>query len=449
MRPSPLSRRTQAQTRFFRLLVGSSIYCFGIGLLLGFFTVFLVYYMISPLEEGGLGLEKSIYSITLALCVIAYMAAAIISGTVSDGLQSRYGNRIPFIITGGTLIAVLFIIAYLFLTNNNELWLLAIILFILISTARGISATPFQALMADLFVENTRGWVALARDSFMTLGTGIAVLIFPPLVKQYKYTEMFLIIAAAFLLVTLITGLTVPKANPRLTPESARTRIFKVPENLWTYGQGEFGKMLVCQIFWGLGTGTVKYFWVLFAKKRLNASIDETVIVLVFFTISAFLFALPVGFLTSMLGKAKVGIFSSILYMVFIFLMLTCNRVEELYLYALIGGMATVGLSTITQSLPADLVPEGKEAEFLGINTVFTMLPHPILLGFAAVIFGGVITQSEAVQFGIIFILAIIEIGMATLFLLWLEYEDWSSIPYGIFIRLFSKNSIDKIEISE
>jgi MFS-type transporter involved in bile tolerance (Atg22 family) len=416
------------------------------GLFLGYFTVFLVYYMLSSAEEGGLGLHKSLYPITLALCVLAYIISAIIAGTFSDGFHSRYGNRVPLIITGGTLTAVLFIIAYFVLTNNEELWLFAIILFICISITRGISATPYQALMPDLFIEELRGWVALAREFFMALGTGIAIFVFPPLAKESKYTEMFIILAIVFLIVTTITAVSVPKINPIPRSDNGLTNIFKIPEHLWTYGQGKFGKILVCQVFWGLGLGTIKYFWVLYVRERLHASIDDTVIFLVLISIFAFLSIIPIGLFTSRLGKVKIGVFSSLLYITFILLLMSANRMTDLYLITPLGGLSTVGLSAVMKSLPADLLPEGHEAEFLGINSAFNMFPHPITLTIAGFILGGLITQSEAAQFTLLFSLAIIEVGIATLFLLWLKYESWNMILNSV-SRQFSKiNGVKKIE---
>ncbi len=440
--------------RFLQLLFSSSVYDIGIGLLLGFFTVYLVEYMTSE-EEGGLGLEKSMYSFTLSFCVIAYMITTVIAGAFSDDLRSKYGNRIPFVVSGGTAIAVLFVVGYLLLKGNEELWIMAILLFVFVSIARGITASPFQALMSELFEKDARGWSALARTLFSSVGTGIAVWLFPPLAKKGQYPEMFIIIAFVFFISTVITALMVPKINPDFPPDKTIQDLIATPRLLWAYGRGEFGKMLICQVFWGLGTGTINYFWVLFTKENLDATIDETVLLLLWLSIMAALFAIPIGISVTKIGKVRTGALASILYICFIFFLMTASSLEysvlntsvggieisypvgRTALITLFGGASIIGLSTIVMSLPADLVPEGKEAQFFGINTIFTMFPDPITLTIAGFILGGVIVESTNAQFNLLFSIAIIEISIATLALLWIEYEGWVKDEYTYFYTRF------------
>ncbi|MFX1513679.1 MAG: MFS transporter [Promethearchaeota archaeon] len=437
-------RQMKDRLRFFQLLFSSSINNMAGGLLLGFLSMYLVTYMTNPTDEGGLDLGDHIYSFALGLSVIVYMLSSVIAGAISDDLRGRYGNRIPFIVGGGAAMILILVLGYFVLKNNADLWFLVIILLIFISLARGTIATPFEALMSELFEKDQRGWAALARTMFSGLGTGIAVFTFPPLKDEGRFPEMLLIIAAAYLVSIILTGVLLPKINPDFPPDETLSDILATPQLLLEFGRGEFGKMLICQIFWSLGTGTINYFWVPYADKVLGANVEEAFGILITIGIVGAIFMIPIGFIVARLGKIITGALSSILFIGFIFFVMMANDINDLYLAAPLGGVAIIGLSTVTKSLPADLVPEGKEAQFFGINSLFTMLPDPITFGIAGLILGGVFVKSKAAQFNLLFSVAIIEIALATVFLLWIEYEDWVKDEYENFYTRFlrAKNKL-------
>lgn len=430
-------RRTEDITSLIKLLIVSSVFDTSSGVFSGFITVYFARYL---KDETGLG--GGAYGIILSIGIGLFLITVIVSGAFSDDLRSeKWGNRIPFITIGGFLMGMIFILAYGILRIFEPNLFVMIILFGGIYIANGIISSPNNALMSELFEKHMRGWSALTRMIFGGLGTGIAIVVFPSLADSGNYEEIFMVIAAVLFICSTLVALFVPKLNPDFEPDETIPDIINTPNYLVTYGRGDFGKLMVCQVFWALGTGAVYYYWAAYFIYKFDVSAEEIAGILVVLSIGAAFAALPVGISVSVIGKVNTGIISSLIYCVFIFLVSSASSLESVYLYMFIGGIAAIGLSTVQGSLPADLVPEGKEGQFMGINTVFSLFPDPITLVIAAavlVIFG------EEHGYQILFSIVIAEVLIAAIALVFINYEEWVGEKYQHYYTRFlrAKNKL-------
>ncbi|MFX0115928.1 MAG: MFS transporter [Candidatus Hodarchaeota archaeon] len=420
-----------------RLLIVTSTFNTFTGIFSGFITVYFAKYL-----EDETDLGSAAYGIILSVGICLYLLTVIISGAFSDDFRSdRWGNRVPFITMGGIGMGITFVLTFAILRIFGASLIVMIILFGAIYVCNGIVSSPNNALLSELFEKNMRGWAALTRTLFVTLGSGIAIFVFPAMADRGTYEEMFMVIGIVLFICSGIVALFVPRLNPDFEPDETIPDIIATPQYLARYGRGDFGKLLVCQVFWALGTGAVNYFWVAYLYWKFDVSAEEIAGILIVLSIAAALAALPIGIMVATIGKVNTGIISSLLYCIFVFLLSTAKSIEPVYFYVVIGGIAAIGLTTVQGSLPADLVPEGKEGQFMGINTVFSLFPDPITLSIAAVALT-VFPEKRAYQ--ILFAIVILEILVAVIALVFITYEEWVSEKYQQYYTRFlrAKNKL-------
>ncbi len=434
----PVEARTIKDTMsLLKLLIATSVFNTASGVFSGFITIYFARYLKDETDLGA-----GAYGIILSIGISLYLITVVVAGAVSDDHRSsRWGNRVPFVALGGVSVCMFFILTFGIVSIIGANLILMILLFGGIYISLGVINSPNNALLSELFDKNTRGWAALARMVFGGLGTGIAVIIFPSLVDSGNYELIFLVIAILFFLCSILAVVLVPKLNPDFEPDETIPDILNTPRYLLDYGRGDFSKLMICQAFWALGLGAVYYFWAAYFVFKFDVSAEEIVGILFLMSAGAALAALPIGILVSKIGKVNTGILSSLLFCVFIFLVATASTLEAVYLYMLIGGVASMGLSTVRGSLPADLVPEGKEGQFSGINTVSSLFPDPITLAIAATI---LTVFDDDLGFQVLFSVVILEVLMAAVVLAFINYEKWISEKYTAYYTRFlrAKNKL-------
>ncbi len=420
-----------------KLLISTSLFNTASGAFSGFITVYFARYLKDETDIGSAG-----YGIILSIGISLYLITVIVSGAVSDDFRnSRWGNRIPFITLGGIIMGLILTLTFGILSIFGANLFVLIFLFAGIYIALGSINAPYNALLSELFEKNMRGWAALTRMVFGGLGTGIAIFVFPPLIDSGNYEATLLIIAIVLFLCAGLVALFVPKLNPDFEPDETISDILHTPQLLWQFGKGDFGRLMICQIFWSLGLGAIYYFWAAYFIYKFDISAEETASILILLSVGAALAAIPIGISVSVIGKVNTGILSSLLFCIFVFLVASAPSLEAMGWIMLFGGIPSMGLSTVRNSLPADLTPEGKEAQFMGINTVSSLFPDPITLAIASVI---LMIFGENIGFQIIFSLVILEVLAAAIVLTFISYEEWVTEKYNDYYTRFlrAKNKL-------
>ncbi len=368
-------------------------------------------------DKDGKGLVLGISGITAIIFLLA-------AGTWSDDIRGRFGPRIPFIFLGGLLSSITFLLAPLLLEINASLFTFILIYF-LVGAGSGIAGSPFRALLSELFKKNERGWAGLCIMLLSTVGTGVVIGLNSPSFLENDLELFWYVCGGGLFITTVLTCLFVPKVNPEFAPDSTIQDLINTPKYAVAFGGGQFRTMLIVQLFWAVGIELITVYLVDFVTdKDTGYGLKTTDATTLLFAITIFgaIFAVPSGAIVSKLGKVKSGMLATILYVSYI-LIVTVSDYDIALWTAPIAGLGTILLTTVQISLPADLVPEGKEGQFMAINSIVTGLPIPFVVGLSSFIV-------DFQGYKAIFIVAAISMGIAGVILVALTYEQWGILDY-------------------
>jgi MFS family permease len=431
--------------------------------LFGFASAFIValiiiyyntWYLRQSLEINAI-LSDTIFSYSTAAGSIGLLITVIVGGAFSDDYRSKYGARAPFILVGcliaGFVMVLLPIVGNLF--PEDLLIIVFPLCFFIIYSGLGLGSSPTNALLSELFTKEQRGWIGLILAGFTTLGSfgGIFINRFVadnfgiPLIFPFSGIILFLIGITIFALVE--------KVNPPFPPiDSTLLDIKKTPSYLISFGSGGFTKMLVVQSLWGFASASVSIY--LIVALSTPEAVDflgegNEGIVLVVTGIVAAIMAIPAGFIIQKVGKVRTALVGSFIFALYCFglAFIVTGYYSLLLILAAIGGLGSIFIESVRVSLPADLVPEGKEAQFMGINKFASIWTQPVVAILGAQIIILFANQNPTL---IIFSLAGVASILATIILFFITYEKMIKTEYDNFYKRyliakgFAKEIIDK-----
>ncbi len=438
--------RTQSISQKNRNTIAIGLYAFigamNLGLILAHYNGLYL--------QSFLGLAKTpadiLFSYSTAAGSIGLLLAAIVGGAISDDYRSKYGARAPFILLGCVLTGSLLVITPIIgdITPDEFRVVMLPICFFIMYVGMGLGFSPTNALLSELFTKEQRGWVGLISAVFATIGTILGVLI----LKEISKIDVFAMFLAAGV-VTVIAGISifflVEKANPTFPPiDDTVTDILLTPKYLVNYGGSDFTKMLIVQSLWGFSFGVATLYLIPHLQTprgiaTLGAGNEGVVLIIT--GIVAGIMAIPAGLLIKKLGKIKTAMVGSLVYGIF----LTCFAFMEVGDYyililplAALAGFGAVFIESVRLSLPADLVPEGKEAQFMGINRFASGWTSP-LVSFAGaqliIVFATSLNGNSPTL--LIFLLAGISSFLATGVLFLIKYEKMIVDEYHKFYKRY------------
>lgn len=458
---------TLAGGKLRKFLVVVAIGCFfaGYNLVIFFDVLLFKDYLCSPnvydcvgsssTSETGL-MAASVFNFVRASSSIVFIVSLIIGGAISDDIRTKYGNRLPMILIGSFIAGLGYIfspVAYFTLADFISPLFIHSIMYSLISVGLGMSIGPELSLLSGLFSKEERGLAGLGLVSMGTIGSFIGLLVKWFLVdphynqpNQIPWLAVWCCFGLLLILSGVLTFVFTPKINPPFPPDSTIKDILATPRYLFSLGEGnetkkDFHLMLIVSILWG-GAGFIitSNFPNFIGELRMSAftNYDPAFLVLLM-GIGGALFAGIAGLIVIKLGKARGGILGSVTLGIFAVLLAQSLVWEDTLLFAvtLLGGAGTVLLSTINLSLPADLVPRGKEGQFLGITSSVGNLLNPfvsfgvgMMFAYSSDILGG---------YSIVFMFAGCLYLLSIFFLFLVHYEERSDKEYRSFYRRYLK----------
>jgi len=151
--------------------------------------------------------------------------------------------------------------------------------------------------------------------------------------------------------------------------------------------------ILLVSLCWSFGshlieTGVVDSLIERFQVNNMKASLASNIlmggyVVLLF---------IPLLSLMRKIKKVFSSIIASVVYLAFCLALALMSNFNVIYYIIILGAASNLLLSTMQIALPADFVPKGKEASFLGIFYVFGTITKPI----ATLVQGLLIENKEA-----------------------------------------------------
>ncbi len=451
-------RETRTSFEKIRNVIALGIYAAASGIIIAFI---IAYFSKSYLEESlqlSREVAEAIFSYSIAAGSVGFLAIVIVGGAFSDDYRSKYGHRAPFILLGcllsGFMLLLTPIIAGSFAGTAYEdlMYILFPLCFFIIYIGLGLATSPFGALLSELFTKEQRGWVGLVLAGFAILGSSIG-LVFLDKIAALLFTlsetlqlnfllefGLFLFPALTIIIAGVLTFILVEKANPPFAPLDSTINDIKKTPSYIMLGGSDFGKMFFVQSFWGFAAETVSiYLFIHLTTSNSPISSEEAPIVLLLVGVASAIMAIPAGLFIQKFGKVKTAIVGSLIYSGFCFL-LAGMEIGDYYSLILIiaafGGFGAVFIESVRVSLPADLVPEGKEAQFMGINkfgATWTMPLVAIVGGFLLTALVGWSYSATAIMFG----LAGLATLAATILLFLISYEKMLRTEYNKFYKRY------------
>lgn len=440
-----LRKRTIKQKNRNAIAIG--LYAFIGALIL---ALILTHYNLIYLQDF-LGLEKAssdiLFSYSTGAGAIGLLIAAIVGGAISDDYRSKYGGRAPFILLGCVLTGIMLIVTPIFgaTTPNDFLVVILPICFFLVYVGLGLGFSPTNALLSELFTKEQRGWMGLIVALFATIGTFLGVIILKGIADLTNAYGMFVFTGILTVIVGIIIFFLVEKANPTFPPiDDTLTDILLTPKYLISFGGGDFTKMLIVQSLWGFSFGVATLYLIPHIQTEAGTAYlgsgNEGIVLIVTGIVAGFM-AIPAGLIIKKLGKIKTAMVGSFIYGIYCVgfaFMEVGNYYNLIFLLSAIAGFGAVFIESVRLSLPADLVPEGKEAQFMGINKFASTWTAPlvslvgaqVLITFASSLGGNSPTL-------IIFLLAGVSSFLAAGVLFLIKYEKMIVKEYHKFYKRY------------
>ncbi|MHA2248400.1 MAG: MFS transporter [Candidatus Hodarchaeales archaeon] len=463
-------RETRSLNQKVRNVLALGIYGTSHAVLIAFIIAYFNLSYLQGSDTFGLGLSpelaETIFSYSIAAGSIGFLGTVIIGGAFSDDYRSKYGARAPYILGGSLLAGIMLLLTPIFAGTADEdlMVILFPFCFFFVYVGLGLASSPNGALLSELFNKEQRGWVGLILAGFTILGSLIGLVFFDvftglllDLSEMFQLGfiaefSLFLFPALITIIGGIITFILVEKANPPYPPvDSPITDILQTPRYLMI-GGSDFGKMFLVQSFWGFASESVALYLIIHLVASGLPEGDAPLALLVTGVVSAVM-VIPAGIFIQKFGKVKTAIVGSLIYSGFCFLLAGMEiggYFDTFLLIAAIGGFGAVFIESVRVSLPADLVPEGKEAQFMGINKFGSLWTQPFVA-----LFGGFLLIAlfdwEYSFTVIMFALAGLASLFATLLLFLISYEKMVRDEYEKFYkryltaRGFFEEKLDKI----
>ncbi|MFX1251132.1 MAG: MFS transporter [Promethearchaeota archaeon] len=445
-----------------RVMVAWGLFSIGVS----FLSIWESFYLGQYMEASPGTLVTDAYGIAIAIGGITYVIAAILAGVFSDSIRTPLGQRIPFMITGAVCCGLV-LLGTPTILERFQFGLIGFCLVVgVIHFFLGVAISPWNALLADLFSKNNRAWAALINSTCSALGFGIGLGLFEFVLNLTEnpfnntgWPFPWLLCGIFMIVFGLLSsaGLTFSKAavNPDFRGIRLWTNIKSLYHTLRHFGGPEFGKMFWVVTIWSFCNYTFDYYLFLYITAW-EFSDTMLLIALVGLAVAAVLSAVPSGWMAAKFGKPRTGVLAGILNAIFFVtlgvLAFTTNSTYFLpfaLIVGMFGGLGITFLTTIVVSLPADLVPEGKEGMFFGIIRLAEGIALPfaaVIAGFAVRIVNDFIFPGTQMGYPLLFIGESLVWIVSIVFLLRMNYEKQSDQEYEIFSTRWLKEFEDAPE---
>ncbi|MFN7249695.1 MAG: MFS transporter [Anaerobacillus sp.] len=366
----------------------------------GFFALMLVwtfYNAYMPLILGEYIESRAIRGAIMGLDNLLAVLLIPVIGAWSDRLDTKIGNRLPFLVIGMPIAALFFILIPYGATVT--LWVLLVVDIVFLF-AMTIYRAPVIALMPDHTPSEKRS-TANGIINFMG-GIGAIVALFGlSTLYGIDRTYPFIVAGLLLLLAFMLLYFTVDRHPPyvgRTDDELEETQAAKsFFHGLRLLKKPEFRGhlfILIAIFLYFIGYTGIEALFTVYAVEYLQMEESAAGFTLGFFSLAFVLFAIPAGLLGSKRGKAPMMLLGLILLpMIFIsipFLPLldnlfpSMNEVLLLQIILFIGGIAWAFINVQAYPLVADLGGKSKIGFFTGLYYLFSMasaIIAPGLLG--------------------------------------------------------------------
>lgn len=324
-------------------------------------------------------------NIVLALAAICGVIIPPIAGRYSDRLRTSWGRRKPFILVGTIITAISLVLA----PHTGFFFILVLdaLVFYIVVNAYQI---PIYALLPECVPHKQRGEASIYFGAMRAAGAGAAV-IFGTLLVSFSLSYPFYITAFLVVLSSFLTIIALKKENVEYLTEEEELPLPPLRRAI-TYvndlrNHRESMRFFAAQFFWFFGFIPLIPSALLFIKNVLKIDLRDIYKVIplgVFIGLVVLITMWIAGILGDRYGHKRVVCWGlGILTIAFFVGYFTrfIAYLEFVYFAAFLMAVGGAFLVSEPLALLAEYVPEGREAEFYGLNSLSIALPQaPALL---------------------------------------------------------------------
>lgn len=372
--PDPLEEQLRQRSPLYLRYIGYGVYDFGVsGLWQGLFIVLLPVLILGLVPEESkntrLG-ELRFISQTLAILVQP------MAGLLSDRYWLPGGRRLPYMLAG-TLLA-LAVLPWLNLATS----FLSLVMFLgALQVAINLALGPFNALIRDNLPWQRRGAASSVRVFLQTTGTAFFVILIGFLAGRYTASkEAFWLWSATFILGAgllaslLITFALVRETRPSATAsDSPSPELTSAPEKERPPPLG-FVRFLTSRFCFSFSIGVIGTYGLFYLRDKVRLENPAQAIGLIGVIAGATAVALmyPAGLLSDRVGRRPPLLAAGILGLLAIILVLLAQSSGDVFIIAILVGMALGLFLGPNWALATDLAPRRQAGLYLGLTNIAT-----------------------------------------------------------------------------
>lgn len=349
--------------------------------------------------KSDLGVKDTISGFVMSLDNILALFMLPFFGALSDRTITKYGKRMPFIIIG-TIATVLGLLMIPFAvgTKNLALFIIALgVVLIFVATYR----SPAVALMPDVTIKPLRS-KANAIINLMGAVGGVVALLGMTFLKPEKmgYYPVFIYVAVFMGLGLLIMMFTIKENQwaQEMQQQSIELKIEEEPEASQT--QQELPQavkrslffILASIAFWFMGYNAVISAFSRYATHHLGLEASMASKILLVANVGAILSFIPVGMISSKIGRKKTIRFG-VMLLTLVFLTATFYKSSNplMMVNFVLAGTAWAAINVNSLPMVLQMAKVGDVGKYTGLYYTFSMSAQiitPILSGLLFDLFG-------------------------------------------------------------
>ena len=263
-----------------------------------------------PVVASGFVGSTTVIGVLIAIEGLLAFALPPLVGARSDGLRTRFGGRLPFVMAGTPLLA-LALVAMGFV-GALGFAILAVVGFF---AAYYLSYEPYRALYPDLVAEEAAGRAQSGQAIARGVGTGMALVSGGLLLSlgqaaPFVGGAIIVVVANGLFVHTLLRRRGVPRQRRAQDARRAREAFAELGRVLRT--QPPLRRYLVANGLWEAGLGAIKTFVILWITLGLGLTLSEASGVLGAAAVFILAGAAVAGKLADRFGRARVMQFAAI-----------------------------------------------------------------------------------------------------------------------------------------
>jgi len=311
-------------------------------------------------------------------------------GFYSDGINTRFGRRMPFIMIGMPLAAVFMAL----IPNHFNLTSLVFFL-VLMNLSMSLYRSPVIALMPDITYMEHRSKANSIINFMGGIGSLIAYVIGS---RLFKYGEGYPFYLSAVLILIAFTVLfmNIKERRDVIGYEKAEEKRDFVTGVKTALKDKNTTFLLFAICSWFIGFNGVETFFTRYGSLYLGVDPSVSAFTLSFISLSFLIFAIPAGLIGTKIGKRntiRIGVAGVIALMVAIYFVKpgNPNAITIIRGLFLLVGFSWACININSYPLVADMSPLGLLGTYTGVYYLFSSIANiisPPLLGFIVDTFG-------------------------------------------------------------